>query len=233
MRMALVAGLLLCELSPLHRIRAQGVNPNLTREVTAVRVELARSNVALQQYIWTEHTEVLVKGKVKSSSAVTCRYSRSGELTKTPIDQGKEKQNPNAVSNRPMVRKKADMQDYIERAVSLIQKYVPPKPDQLQYLLENGHAFLGQSATGKSEIRFEQYFQDGDSLVFTYDPVSKALLRVSIASTLGSPKDPVAMEAVFETLPDGVNHLASTTLNAKARKVQVKTRNVMYQKVAD
>jgi hypothetical protein len=40
------------------------------------------------------------------------------------------------------------------------------------------------------------------------------------------------MEAVFETLPDGVNHLSSATLDAKERKVQVKARNLMYQKMA-
>jgi hypothetical protein len=202
------------------------------REVAAVRGELARSNAALRQYTWTEHTEVLVKGDVKSSSAVICRYDDAGELTKTPTGTAKENDKSSAVSNRPMVRKKADMQDYIQRAVNRIHVYAPPKPEQIDYLLQNGYASLGQSEAGKSHVRFTHYFQEGDSLVFTYDSVSKVLLQVSIASTLGSPKDPVTMEAVFETLPDGVNHLSSATLNANARKVQVKLRNVMYQKSA-
>lgn len=41
------------------------------------------------------------------------------------------------------------------------------------------------------------------------------------------------MEALFETLPDGVSHFSAATLNAPAKKVQVKTRNVMYQKLAN
>ncbi len=229
----LAAGLLVCGLSLPGRMRAQGVDPNLMREVGAVRAEIARSMAALRQYTWTEHTEVLVKGDVKSSSAVICRYDRSGELTRTPVDTGKEKGTSSAVSKRPMVRKKADMEDYIERAVSRIQTYVPPKPEQIQYLLQNGYASPGRSEAGKSEVRFTNYFEKGDSLVFTYDSVSKVLLRVSVASTLGSPKDPVILEAVFETLPDGVNHVSSATLNAKKRNVQVKRRNVMYQKVAN
>jgi hypothetical protein len=235
MRLRLTAGGMLCGLLSVHCISAQGPDPNLLREVTAVRVAVARNNVALQQYTWTEHTEVLVKGKVKSSSDVTCRYNSAGELTKAPIGEAteKEKKSPSATSNRPVVRKKADMQDYIQRAISLIHTYVPPKPDQILHLLQNGSAFLGQSDTGKSEIRFKNYYQDGDALVFTADPVSKALLRASISSTLGSPKDPVTLEAAFETLPDGVNHLASTTLDAKAKKVQVRTRNINYQKVAN
>jgi hypothetical protein len=231
MRMRLMAGLLLFGVASLRTIAAQGVDPNLTREVAAVRAEVARSNLALRQYTWREHTEVLVKGDVKSSDALTCRFDRSGELIKTPISAEEEKRAPSGTSKRPMVRKKADMQDYIERAVSRIHKYVPPKPEQIQYLLENGFASLGQSEAGKSELRFTNYFERGDSLVFTYDSASKTLLRANIASTLGNPKDPVTLEVAFESLPDGVNHVASATLNAPSRKVQVKTRNVMYQKL--
>jgi hypothetical protein len=43
----------------------------------------------------------------------------------------------------------------------------------------------------------------------------------------------VTLDAVFETLPSGKNHFASTTLDAKAKKIQVKTTNVMYQKVSN
>jgi len=233
MRFRLAASVVLCGLSSVHSLTAQGADPNLTREVAAVRDELARSRAALRQYTWTEQTEVLVKGKVKSSKSVICRYDGSGELIKTPIGEAQENETASTVSKRHMVRKKAEMQDYIERAVSRIHTYLPPKPEQIEHLLQNGHATLGQSAAGKSEVRFTHYFEEGDSVVFTYDSVSKVLLRVSMASTLGSPKDPVTMDAVFETLPDGVNHLSSATLNANAKKVQVKTRNGTYQKVAN
>jgi hypothetical protein len=132
-----------------------------------------------------------------------------------------------------MVRMKADMEDYIGRAVSLIKAYVPPKPDQMQYLLENGYAFLGKSESGKSEIRFKRYYQDGDSLVYTYDSATKVLLKINIESNLGSPKDPVTVEAIFERLPDGVNHMATTTLIAKAKKVRINTRNTDYKKTGN
>jgi hypothetical protein len=129
------------------------------------------------------------------------------------------------------VRRKADLQDYIQRTISLIAYYVPPKPEQLDAMLSRGDASQELSEPGKSRIRFRDYHQRGDSMTFTYDPTSKALLSVTVLSTLGgSPKDPVTLEAVFETLPDGVNHLASTTVIAKAKKIEVKTRNVSYAK---
>jgi hypothetical protein len=230
MRMRLVAGLLLCGL---QWTRAQGVDPNLMREAAAVRAQVARSRDALRDYTWTEHTEVSVKGEVKSSTAATCRYNRNGEITKTPIGGAEEQKKPNASAKRVVTRKKADMQDYIERAVSTIHDYVPPKPEQIDHLLQTGSASLGQSPDGKTVVRLTNYYQEGDSLVITYDPASKVVLRANIASTLGSPKDPVTLEAIFETLPDGVNHLSSTTLSAPSKKIQVKTRNVMYQKLAN
>jgi hypothetical protein len=234
MNICFVAGLLFFGLLARHPIGAQTADPNLLREVAAIRAEVARSLTALRQYTWTEHTEVSVKGDVKSSTDLICRYDGFGKLTKNPMGgTGKDMADGNAISKRPRERKKADKNDYIERAISMIQSYVPPNPEKIDYLLSIGYASLGQQGSGKAEIRFKRYYQDGDTLVYTYDPVSKALLGISVASTLGSPKDPVTMEAVFETLPDGVNHLASTILTAPAKKVQIKTRNVMYQKVSN
>lgn len=233
MKPQFVAGLLLCGLVPLHRADAQNVDPRLMNEALAVREEIARSLKALRQYTWTENTEVLVKGKPKSSSNLQCRYDGFGQLKKSPIATAGSPGDPNALSNRPMVRKKADMEDYVERAVSMIHRYVPPKPDQIQYLLGHGGASLGQPGAGKAEIRFTGYLQEGDSLVFSYDPASKRLLKINVTSTLGSPKDPVTLEALFEELPDGVSHLNAATLNAPAKKIQVRTRNVMYQKLAN
>ena len=97
----------------------------------------------------------------------------------------------------------------------------------------NGSASLGRTTGAASEVRFKEYFDTGDTVVFTYDSASKALLRANVESTLGSPKDPVTLEAVFEKLPEGVNHVSSATLNAPAKKVQVKVKNVSYEKLAN
>lgn len=210
---------------------AQTSDPNLMREAGAIRAQVSRSRSGLRDYAWVERTEVMVKGKLQASDEFLCRYDGSGELTKAPTNsETKTQENAIATSNRPRVRKKAEMQDYIGRAVTMINRYLPPDPDQITYLLEHGKATLSPAADGKAEIRFKDYFQDGDSMVFTYDVASKALLRATVASTLGGPKDPVAMNAVFETLPDGVTHLATATLDAKAKKVQIVTKNSNYQK---
>ena len=230
MRLQSLAAILFCGLRTLCPVAAQGVDPTVVREVMAVRDEVARSKQALRQYTWTEHTEVRVKGDLKASNDFVCHYDDSGKVVRTPIGKGKEEEDASAISKRHRVRKKADMQDYIERSVGMINTYVPLDPEQMRHLLQDGRASLGPPEAGKSTIRFKDYFQSGDYLIFDYDPASKALLKATVVSTLGSPKDPVSLEAVFETLPDGVTHLATATVNATAKKVQVITRNSTYQK---
>jgi hypothetical protein len=230
MRFQSFAALLLYGLQTPCPVEAQSVDPTVVREVMAVGDEVARSKQALRQYTWTEYTETRVKGDLKASNDFLCQYDDSGKLTRTPIGKGKEDEAASGISNRHRVRKKADMQDYIERAVSMINTYVPLDPEQMRHVLQDGRASLGPPEAGKSTIRLKDYFQRGDSLIFAYDPASKALLRATVVSTLGSPKDPVSLEAVFETLPDGVTHLATATVNAPAKKVQVITRNSKYQK---
>jgi hypothetical protein len=230
MRFQSFAALLFCGLRTLCPVEAQSVDPTLVREVMAVRDGVARSKQALRQYTWTEHTEVRTKGDLRASNDFLCQYDDYGKVTRTPIGKGKEDEAASGVSKRHRVRKKADMQDYIERAVGMINNYVPLDPEQMRYLLQDGRASLGPPEAGKSTIRLKDYFQRGDYLIFAYDPASKALLKATVVSTLGSPKDPVSLEAVFETLPDGVTHLATATVNATAKKVQVITRNSKYQK---
>ncbi len=174
---------------------------------------------ALRQYTWTEHTEVLIKGKVKRTLDSTCRYDAWGKLEKTPVDAAKTSETPRTMSKRPLNRKKADKADDVERALSLVLDYLPPKPEQVEYLLRNGNATLGQAGPGKAEIRFKRYAKDGELLTFTFDPASKVLLKIGINSCLTSQeKDPVTLDAVFETLPGGTNHLASTILNGQTKR---------------
>ena len=227
-----IAIVLLGRSTPSGWLRAQGADMTVLREATLVRAEIARSTAALRQYGWTEQTEVLVGGSLKSLDTFTCRYDADGKLLRTVLDNSKQIEAGRATSNRPTNRSKADLRDYIERSVSRIHEYAPPKPELIDHVLHNGQVSFGQSTDGKSEIRFSRYYVDGDSYVFTYDPQSKLLLRANVWSSLGSSKDPVTMEAVFETLPDGVTHISSAVLTAKKKSVLVRMRNLDYHKVA-
>src|SRR4051794_16506984 len=143
MNVRLAGSILLCGFCSPYGIGAQEVDPNLIHEVSTVRAEVARSLMALRQYTWTAVTEVSVKGDVKSSNSFKCRYDQNGDLIRTLAAKGKEMEVANGVSKRPKVRSKAEMQDYIDRAISRMYRYVPPDPEQINFLLKNGNASLG------------------------------------------------------------------------------------------
>jgi hypothetical protein len=233
MRRRLSAGLLLGGLSFFRPIAAQNVQPVLSREVMEVRAELARSHNELLKYVWTEQTEVLVGGKLRSSTASACGYDRDARIIRTPLDADGKQPTSKQTSNRPLVRSKGEMQDYIERAISRIRDYAPPNPAVIDRLVSSGEASLGPSAGGNAEVRMSHYYQDGDSVVFTYDTASKRLLRMVVSSNLSGRKDPVTLDAVFEVLPGNVNHLAAATLKAPSKKVQVNVKNIDYKKLVE
>ena len=223
---------LLCGLSTVRPIAAQNVDPNLVREVTAVRAGLSHSLDELMKYTWVEQTDVLVDGKLKSSTSASCGYDRDGKILRTPLNDH-DKATSRQTSNRLMVRSKGEMQDYIERAISRIRDYAPLNPQVIDHLVNSGQASMGPSSGGASEVRMTHYYQDGDSLVFTYESGSKRLVRVVVSSNLSGKKDPVTLEAIFELLPDNVNHLASATLKAPSKKIQVNVKNLDYRKLVN
>ena len=159
MRFQPFAALLYCGIRTLCPVSAQSVDPTLVREVMTVRDEVARSKQALCQYRWTEHTEVRTKGDLEASTDFLCHYDDSGKVTRTPIGNGKEDEAASAISKRHTVRKKADMQDYIERAVGMINTHVPLDPEQMRHVLQDARASLGPPEAGKSTIRLKDYFQ--------------------------------------------------------------------------
>ena len=227
---AILTGLLLCGLS--FPVAAQNVDPNLVREVAAVRAELARSHAELLKYTWVEQTDVLVKGDQKSSTSASCGYDREGKIIRTPLEE-RDRTSSRQTSNRPVVRSKGEMQDYIERAISRIRDYVPPTPHVIDHLVNSGQASLHPGSGGASEVRMSHYYQDGDTVVFTYDTASKRLLRASVSSNLTGKKDPVTLDAIFELLPGNVTHLSAATLKAPSKKVQVNVKNFDYKKLVE
>jgi len=225
----LLAVLLVCG-CPL--LPAQNADPNLVREVAAVRAELARSSNELLKYTWVEQTDVLVDGKLRSSDSASCGYDREGRILRTPL-QDNRKTGSKQTSNRPLVRSKGEMKDYIERAISRIRDYAPPNPKVIDHLVNTGQAVMEPSSGGTSSVRMTHYYQDGDSVLFTYEAASKRMVRAQVLSNIVGNKDPLTLDVVFELLPGNVVHMSSATLKASSKKVQVNVKNIDYKKLVD
>ncbi len=189
---------------------AQGVQQEVQQKLATVKESVARNQAALHKYTWTEQ-----------------------KVAKTPIGTPAPKKEMRGLKKKVAEKKAGELQDYMERAASLIHRYMPPSPDSMQAAFQAGHVSLGQAGPGKIQLQFRDYAKPGDALTFDFDTASKALQSISVKSYLDDPKDDVVtLAVVFQSLPDGTNYVASTTLNAAAKQVVVKTTNTNYQKLA-
>jgi hypothetical protein len=211
---------------------AQDAKQELQQKLAAVKESVARNQAALRQYTWTEHTDILLKGEVKSAKDNICRYGPDGQVQKTPLGAPQAKKEMRGVRKRVVEKKVNELTDYMERASALIHRYMPPSPQQMQSVFQAGNAAVAQAGPGGIELQFKDYVKPGDSLVFSFDSATKAIRKIAVKSYLDDAKDAVTLDVIFQNLPDGTNYTSATTLNAPAKQVQVKVTNVNYQKAA-
>ena len=85
---------------------------------------------------------------------------------------------------------------------------------------------------GQVQLVVSQYLQPGDALTLKLDPAANKLLGVGVNSYLDSPDDTVTLDVQMATLPDGALYAAQTTLDAKAKHIQVVIQNSGHRPVA-
>jgi len=107
--------------------------------VAALKQNLQESQQRLRQYEWVETTVISLKGEEKARKQQRAYYGADGKLTKIPIGEpqpeaakGGRGGRGGRVKEKIVENKKDEMQDYMERAVTLIHTYVPPSPAQIQ-----------------------------------------------------------------------------------------------------
>jgi hypothetical protein len=60
-------------------------NAELQQKVAAVKQSVAENKRRLQQYQWTETTQLTLKGDAKPPSQSLCQYGAGGQVQKSPI----------------------------------------------------------------------------------------------------------------------------------------------------
>jgi hypothetical protein len=214
---------------------SQGTGPvkaALEQRLSEVKQSIAQNQARLRAYAWTESTEISLKGEVKKREQKACAYGPDGKVQKTPI--GAPPPAPEQSSGRrgrvkaKIVEKKVDeLTDYMERAASLVHRYVPPDAESMQAAFQAGKASLN-SATGA--LTFNDYLKPGDQVTLTFDRTTKKLVSFTVATYLDEPKDAVTVDARFSSLPDSTHFVEESILVAKAKEIQVKTTNSGYHK---
>lgn len=218
---------------------ASGGQPD---HVALLKQSIGDGTKKLAQYEWIETTVISLKGEEKGRKLNRCYYGADGKVQKIPLDQpaaeppaqggGRGGRRGGALKEKVIEKKKDEMQEYMERAAALIHSYVPPAPPQIQAVKDGGRLAANPQPGGRVRLEMKQYIKPGDALTIDVDTAANRLLGLGVNSYLDTPEDAVTLAVQMNTLPDGALYAAQTTLDAKAKNIQVVITNSGHKPVA-
>jgi hypothetical protein len=217
-----------------HQLRAQS-NPDLQARVAELKESSAKNKQALAQYTWKETVEIYLKGDLKKTEHFQVKQGPDGKPLKTSLDAPAAPQQPSGRGGRlkehVVEKKKEEYKDYADQMKELAQHYLPPDKDDIQAAYAKGNIEIvpGGSVPDQVKLVIHNYYKQGDSVTMTFDKAKKQLQAISIASYMDDPKDAMNLTVTFDRLPDGTNHLASTTIDGVSKQLKVTTTNSDYQ----
>jgi hypothetical protein len=232
---AIVVGVLVMAWPVFAAQEGHGGSPQAQQKIAALKESMALSQRSLRQYAWTESTTVSLKGEPKSQKSATCQYGPDGTVQKSPMfdsaANGGEKKKARGLKGRVIEKKKDEMQDYMERAASLIKRYVPPDPEKMKEAFQGGQATIQPGQSGIATLSFHDYAKPGDTLSLTIDSATSTMQGIVVKTYLDEKSDAVNLAIRFDNLGDGTNFMAETVLDVTAKQIQVKTTNSGHHKL--
>jgi hypothetical protein len=205
-------------------------NAELQEKLAAVKQSVGENRQRLQQYQWTETTQLTLKGDQKPPSQSMCQYGPGGQVQKTAISAPPPPPSGGRMKQKVIANKKEEMQDYMGDVKNLLALYVPPDPQKMEQAFLAGKASLNPSG-GMVNLIFKDYAQPGDLMTLTFDEASKRIVSLSVNTYMGESKDAVTLQVQMASLPDGTNYVQQSVLNATAKQLVVTTTNSGYHKL--
>jgi hypothetical protein len=206
--------------------------------IAALKQSLAQSQQRLRQYEWIETTVVSLKGEEKSRKQLRCYYGADGKVEKLPVSApaapaaapaGGGGRRGGRLKQTVVANKKEELSDYMERAVALVHRYVPPNPDDIDRAKTAGNVAVHPQQAGQVSLELTSYIKPADKMTIGIDTAANRLTALNVASYLDEPKDAVTLAVQFAALDDGTSYTAQTTLDATAKNVRVVIQNSGYR----
>ena len=196
----------------------------------AIKNAQAANKQKLAQYTWTETETISVKGDVKDTKTYQVQMV-NGKPQKTLVNDQKASSGgrEGRVKERVVDKKKAEYQEYGQAIGALAKQYTTPNPEALMAAKQAGNISLVPGA-GTVSLVIKNYVKPGDSVTMTINEATHSPASVQVNSYLSDPKDAVTISAQFAQLPDGTNHVATTTTNGVSKELTVSDQNSNYQK---
>ena len=214
--------------------------PSPDQIVASLKQNLAESQKRLRQYEWIETTAISLKGEEKSRKQQRVYFGADGKLTKLPIGaapappppQSSGRRGGGRLKERIVENKKDEMQEYMERAVALIHKYVPPDAALIQKAKDAGRMQVQPVQAGTVRAEFKDFVQPADAMGIDVDVKALLLSALTVSTYLDKKEEAVTLDVRFGTLADGTSYTARTTLSATAKNIQVVLENSSHRPIA-
>ena len=211
--------------------------------VAAIKQSLAQSQKQIRQYEWIETTAISLKGEEKARKQQRAYYGADGKLTKVPMgdqppaqaeqDGGRRGgRGGGRAKERIVENKKDEMQEYMEQAVALVHKYVPPDPALIQAAKDKGKMSSQPGAAGQTTLAFADYLLPGDRLGIGIDAKAARLSGLNVATYLDKPEDKVTLDVTMGALTDGTVYNQRVTFDAAAKNIKVVIENSGHRPLA-
>ena len=210
---------------------AMAQNPQMEEKLMAIKQKMVENKQHLAQYTWTETETISIKGNVKDTKTYQVRMM-NGQQQKTEISDQKAQSGggrEGRLKHHVVEKKTGEYQEYGQQIGALAKQYTTPDPDRLMQAKQQGNLSLVPGA-GTTQLVIKSFQKPNDQVTFTISDQTKAPVSIEINSYLNDPKDKVMISAQFAQLPDGTNHVTTTTINGEQKQLVINEQNSNYQK---
>ena len=208
-----------------------GAQQQVSQErVTALKTSIQQDQARLLQYEWIETTVVRLKGDEKARQQHRCYHGADGGVQKVATGVQEQAKSPRGLRGRAAAKKKGQLTEYMQKAIDMVQLYVPPEPARLQRSKDSGKAVIRiLEPERRALVEFGDYLKTGDTLGIEIDLKSNRLLRLNIRTSLETPEDAVSLDVSFANLADGTGYPARIVLEAAAKQLDITVESTGYR----
>jgi len=210
---------------------AAAQNQQMDQKLMAIKDAQAVNKQKLSQYTWLETETISIKGNVKDTKTYQVQMGPDGQPQKTEINDQKAQSGgrEGRAKERIIEKETGEYQQYGQQIGALAKQYTTPNPEALMQAKQAGNISL-QPGGGTVSLVIKNYVKQGDSMTMTISEQTHSPVSVQVNSYLNAPKDAVTIAAQFAQLPDGTNHVATTTIDGVSKHLGINEQNSNYQK---
>jgi hypothetical protein len=206
-------------------------SPQAEEKLMAIKQNMAANKQKLAQYTWQETETISIKGDVKDTKTYQVQMV-NGQQQKTLVNNQKassDGRREGRLKEHVVEKKTEEYQQYGQQIGALAKQYTTPDPERLMQAKQQGNLSI-QPGQGTVSLVIKSYVKPNDQVTMTISEQTKTPVSIQVNSYLDDPSDAVNINAQFAQLPDGTNHVATTTINGVSKQLMVQEQNSNYQK---